>query len=65
MLAILAEILAIGGAIVQAEPQVLAIVQNAISAFTSNNQAALDAAHTEARALADSLAPAGAPDPNP
>ena len=65
MLAILAEILALAGAVVQAEPTVLAIVQNAIAAFTSGNQAALDAAHSEARALADSLAPAGAPDPNP
>jgi len=65
MEAIIAEILTIAGAVVQAAPQVLGIVQNAITAFTSNNQAALDAAHSEARALADSLAPAGASDPNP
>lgn len=39
--------------------QMIAIVKNAIVAFESGDQASMDAAHTAALALAESLKPAG------
>ena len=59
MVAILAEILSIGGTIIADAPGVLAIVEDAIAAFKAKSQPDLDAAHAAAIALANSLKPAG------
>jgi len=59
MLATITAILTIGSQIAADAPEVLAIIQTAIAAFNANDQAGIDAAHTEALALADSLKPAG------
>lgn len=55
MEAVLAEILGIGGEILQDAPGVIQIVEDAIAAFKARDQASLDAANAAARALADSL----------
>ena len=41
-------------------PQLLALGQQALEAFKTNDQATLDALHAQAIAMADSLKPAGA-----
>lgn len=57
MLVTLQSILLIGSQFVTIEPSIIAIVENAIAAFKSNDQASLDDAHNKAVALAQSLAP--------
>lgn len=50
-------VLALVATIVDEAPQALAIAETAIAAFKANDQAGIDAARTEALALANSLAP--------
>jgi hypothetical protein len=55
---ILAEILQLGGSLLQSTPEILQIVENAIGAFKANDQAGLDTSHPAALALANTLSPA-------
>lgn len=57
MLATITAILTVASQIAGDAPEVLAIVETAIAAFKANDQASLDAAHGQALALANGLAP--------
>lgn len=62
MLATIALIFQIAGTISADLPefvQMVSVVKGAIAAFESGDQGAIDAAHKQAEALADSLKPAG------
>lgn len=57
MLELLGNVLKIGGVLAADLPEIIQIVKDAIAAFEAKDQASLQAAHDQAVAKANSLAP--------